>query len=57
MNDSTVDSSNAMRAADAVAPKQAYPPEERLPATDIKPLGTLEVSLSQEMRAEDSNHP
>jgi len=27
-----------MRAADAVAPNLAYPPEKRLPATDIKPL-------------------
>jgi len=27
-----------MRAADAVAPNLAYPPQERSPATDIKPL-------------------
>jgi len=27
-----------MRAADAVSPSLAYPPEERLPATNIKPL-------------------
>jgi hypothetical protein len=38
MSDSRVNSSNAMRAADAVAPNLAYPPEERLPTTDIKPL-------------------
>ena len=38
INDSSLNSSNAMRAADAVAPNLAYPPEERLPTTDIKPL-------------------
>ena len=37
-NDSRVDSSNAMRAAHAVAPNLAYPPQWRLPTTDIKPL-------------------
>jgi len=36
--DPGVNLSNAMRAADAVTPNLAYPPEERLPATEIKPL-------------------
>jgi hypothetical protein len=38
VNDSALNSSKAMRAAHAVAPNLAYPPEERLPTTDIKPL-------------------
>ena len=38
INDSRLKTYNAMRAADAVAPNLAYPPEERLPTTDIKPL-------------------
>ena len=38
INDSRVDSSNAMRAAHAVAPNLAYPPQWRLPTTDVKPL-------------------
>ena len=38
INDSRVNSSNAMRAAHAVAPKLAYPPQWRLPTTDVKPL-------------------
>jgi len=37
-NDSRVNSPNALRAAYAVAPHLAYPPQERLLATDIKPL-------------------
>jgi hypothetical protein len=37
-NDSKVISSNAMRAADAVAPNLAYPPEKLLPTTDFEPL-------------------
>jgi len=40
MNDSRVDSSNAMRAAHAVAPNLAYPPQWRLPTTDVKPLAS-----------------
>jgi hypothetical protein len=31
-------SENTMRAADAVAPNPQYPPEERLPVRDVKPL-------------------
>jgi hypothetical protein len=38
IHDSRVDSSNTMRAAHAVAPSLAYPPQWRLPTTDIKPL-------------------
>jgi len=38
VNDSTLNSSNAIRAAHAVAPNLAHPPEERLATTDIKPL-------------------
>ena len=38
INDSRVDSSNAIRAAHAVAPNLAYPPQWRLPTTDMKPL-------------------
>ena len=38
INDSRVDSSNAMRAAHAVAPNLAYPPQWRLPTTDAMPL-------------------
>jgi len=38
INDSRINSSNSTRAADAVAPNVADPPEERRPTTDIKPL-------------------
>ena len=36
INDSRVNSSKAMRAAHAVAPNLSYPPQWRLPTTDIK---------------------
>jgi len=42
IGNSIPNSSNAMRAADAVAPNLAYPPEERLPTTDIEPLASSE---------------
>ena len=42
INGSKVNSSNAKRAADAVVPNLAYPPEERLPTTDIEPLARSE---------------
>jgi hypothetical protein len=29
---------NTMHAADAVAPNLSYPPQERLPVSDVKPL-------------------
>ena len=38
INDSRVNTSNAMRASHAVAPNLAYPPQWHLPTTDVKPL-------------------
>jgi len=38
INDSRVNTSNTIRAAHAVAPNLAYPPQWRLPTTDIRPL-------------------
>jgi len=38
INHSRVNSSNTMRAAHAIAPNLAYPPQWRLPTTDIRPV-------------------
>ena len=45
INYSRVDSSNAMRVAHAVAPNLAYPPQWRLPTTDVKPLARSKCRL------------
>jgi hypothetical protein len=45
INDSRVNWSNAMRAAHAVAPNLAYPPQWRLPTTDVKPLARSKCRL------------
>jgi len=47
LNDSSVNSSNAMRAAHAVAPNLAPQSEERLPVRGIKPLAHSELLLMQ----------